>query len=144
MGTQIFILPYIDSIAGFTVLFIAIIAAAAWIATSTPRLSYLGVQIAVAFRPINLQEFTFQTSLTVARDRVIGVLIGLLMMWLFFDQLWSTPAGVEMKKAFSSNLRLIAQLARGPVSKDVRQAIESSYVLRETINAHFEPGALTR
>ena len=138
MGTQVFILPYIDSIAGFTVVFIATIAAAAWISTSTPRLSYLGVQVAVAFCLINLQEFTFQTSLTVARDRVIGVLLGLFMMWLFFDQLWSRPAGVEMKKAFSSTLRLIAQLARGPVSKDVREAIEASYVLREAINAHFD------
>jgi multidrug resistance protein MdtO len=137
-GAQIFVLPYIDSIAGFAVLFIAVIAFAAWIATSTPRLSYLGVQVAVAFCLINLQEFTFQTSLTVARDRVIGVLLGLLMMWLFFDQLWSRPAGVEMRRTFASALRLLAQLARGPVSNDLREAIETSYVLRETINAHFE------
>ena len=138
MGAQIFILPYLDSIAGFTALFIAIMGAAGWIATSTPRLSYLGVQVAVAFCLINLQEFTFQTSLTVARDRAIGVLLGLFMMWLFFDQLWGTPAGVEMKRAFSSTLRLLGQLARAPVSKDVREAIEASYMLRETINAHFD------
>ena len=138
MGAQVFILPYIDSIAGFTVLFIGATVAAAWIATSTPRLSYLGVQVAVAFCLINLQEFTFQTSLTVARDRVIGVLLGLLMMWLFFDQLWSRPAGVEMKRTFISALRLLAQLARGPVSKDVRAAIEGSYVLQETINSLFD------
>ena len=138
MGAQVFILPYIDSIAGFTVLFIAATAAAAWIATSSPRLSYLGVQVAVAFCLINLQEFKFQTSLTVARDRVIGILLGLLMMWLFFDRVWGRAAGVEMKRTFSSTLRLLAQLARGPVLKDVQEAIEGSYVLRETINAHFD------
>jgi multidrug resistance protein MdtO len=138
MGSQIFILPYIDSIAGFTLLYIAAISIAAWIATSSPRLSYLGVQLAVAFCLINLQEFTFQTSLKVARDRAIGVLLGLLMMWLFFDRLWSTPAGVEMKRTFITALRLLAQLARGPVSKDLREAIEGSYVLRETIQAQFD------
>ena len=138
MSSQVFILPYIDSIAGFTVLFIAATTAAAWIATSSPRLSYLGVQVAVAFCLINLPEFKFQTSLTVARDRVIGILLGLLVMWLFFDQLWSRPAGVEMKRTFISTLRLLARLARGPVSKDVREAIEDSYALRETINAHFD------
>ena len=138
MGAQIFILPYIDSIAGFTLLYIAVIAIAAWIATSSPRLSYFGVQVAVAFCLINLQEFRFQTSLAVARDRVIGILLGLFMMWLFFDHLWSKPAGVEMRKTFVSALRLLAKLARGPESTDLPKEIESSYALRETINAHFD------
>jgi multidrug resistance protein MdtO len=49
MGAQVFILPNIDSIGGFTVLFVAVATLAAWIATASSRLSYLGVQIAVAF-----------------------------------------------------------------------------------------------
>src|SRR5262249_29391052 len=71
-------------------------------------------------------------------DRVVGILLGLIMMWLFYDQLWSAPAGVEMKNAFVSALRLLAQLARGPVSNDLRTSIEDSYELRKTINAHFD------
>jgi multidrug resistance protein MdtO len=120
------------------VLYIAAITIAAWIVTSGPRLSYFGVQLAVAFCLINLLEFKFQTSLTVARDRVVGVLLGLFMMWLFFDHLWSTPAGLEMKTTFISALRLVGRLARGPVSNDLRQAIEDSYLLREEINAKFD------
>ena len=138
LGAQIFILPFIDSIAGFTVLYIAAITMAAWIVASSPRLSYFGVQLAVAFCLINLTEFKMQTSLTVARDRVVGILLGLFMMWLLFDHLWSTPAGLEMKKAFVSALRLLAQLARGHLSNDLRKAIEGSYVLREEINAKFD------
>jgi multidrug resistance protein MdtO len=137
-GAQIFILPYIDSIAGFTVLYIAAITIAAWIATSSPRLSYFGVQLGVAFCLINLLEFKFQTSLAVARDRVVGILLGLFMMWLFFDHLWSTPAGLEMKRTFTSALRLLGRLARGPVSNDLRKAIEDSYLLREEINDKFD------
>jgi len=138
MGAQIFILPYIDSIGAFTVLFAAVAIVAAWFATSSPRLSYFGTQIIVAFCLINLQEFKIQTSLAVARDRVVGILLGLVAMWLFFDQLWSTPAGVELKWAFVSNLRLLAQLAREPISKDPRTAIHRSYALREAINAQFD------
>lgn len=138
MGAQIFILPAIDSIAAFVVLFVAVATAAAWVATSSPRLSYCGVQIAFAFFLINLQEFKIQTSLTVARDRVVGILLGLFVMWLVFDHLWSAPAGIAMKKAFVSSLRLLAQLTREPVSNDLRTAIERSYSLRETINAQFE------
>jgi multidrug resistance protein MdtO len=138
MGAQVFILPYIDSIGGFTVLFVAVMGAAAWVASSSPRLSYFGVQVAVAFCLINLQEFKIQTSLAVARDRAIGILLGLLMMWLAFDRLWSAPAGVEMKKAFVRTLRLLAEFAREPVSKDVRVGSERSYALREAINAQFD------
>jgi multidrug resistance protein MdtO len=138
MGSQVFILPYLDSIAGFMVLFVTVSALAAWFATSSPRLAYFGVQIVVAFYLINLQEFAIQTSLAVARDRVVGILLGLFMMWLVFDQLWGTLAGVEMKTTFISNLRCLAQLARQPFPEEKALAIEHSYSLRETISANFD------
>ena len=138
MGAQVFILPNIDSIGAFTVLFGVVAFISAWFATAGPRLSYFGVQIAVAFYLINLQEFKIQTSLAVARDRVVGVLLGLAMMWLAFDLLWSSPAGVEMRKTFVSAIRSLAQLAREPFSGDLSADIERSYALRETINAQFD------
>jgi multidrug resistance protein MdtO len=60
--------------------------------TSSARISYVGVQIAVAFYRVNLNEFKMQTSLEVARDRVVGILLGLFAMWLVFDRLWGVPA----------------------------------------------------
>lgn len=138
IGAEMFILPGLDSIAGFTLVFLAVTVVSAWIMTSSSRLSYFGVQIAVAFYLINLSEFAVQTSLVPARDRVIGILLGLLMMWLVFDQLWSVSAAAQMKRAFASNLRLLAQFAREPISSDLRNASERSYSLRETINSNFD------
>jgi multidrug resistance protein MdtO len=110
----------------------------AWLATSGPRFSYFGVQFFVAFYLINLQEFKIQTSLAVARDRVAGIMLGLLMMWLVYDQLWGAPAAIEMKRTFISNLRSLAQLAREPLPGEKELAIERSYSLRETINTNFD------
>ncbi len=138
MGSQIFILPYIDSIAGFTILFILVTAFASWIMTSSPRLSYMGMQVAVAFYLIHLSEFKMQTSLEVARDRVVGILLGLFIMWLVFDQLWGAPAAVEIRRTFISNLRLLAQFAREPLSRDRRIAIEQGITLGERINSNFD------
>ncbi|MGA2074597.1 MAG: FUSC family protein [Terriglobia bacterium] len=138
MGSQIFILPHLDSIAGFTVLFLLVTVVGAWLATSGPRFSYFGVQFFVAFYLINLQEFKIQTSLAVARDRVAGIMLGLLMMWLVYDQLWGAPAAIEMKRTFISNLRSLAQLAREPLPGEKELAIERSYSLRETINTNFD------
>lgn len=137
-GAQIFILPHVNSIAGFTVLIAAVAVLAAWVATSSTRLSYLGVQIAVAFYLINLQEFKFQTSLAVARDRVVGVLIGLAAMGIAYDLLWTSPAAVGMRSTFVSSIRTLAQLVREPVSPDLRTAIESTYALREKIDTELD------
>ena len=136
MGAQVFILPYVDSIAGFTLLFVVVTGIAAWFATSGPRLSYFGVQFAVGFYLIHLQEFTIQTSLGVARDRVAGILLGLFMMWLVFDQLWGAPAAVEMRRTFISNLRSLGQLVREPLPG--REKTWRSDSLRETINTNFD------
>jgi len=138
IGAQVFILPYLDSIGGFTLLFIAVTIVAAWFATSSPRLSYFGVQLALAFFVINLQEFKMQTSLTVARDRVIGILLGLFMMWLVFDQLWSASAVEAMKKSFITSLRLLGQLFSVPPSKDIRVVTEQTSSLREQINTNLD------
>jgi multidrug resistance protein MdtO len=135
MGSQVFILPYLDSIAGFTVLFILVTAFSSWFMTSSPRLSYFGLQVALAFYLINLQEFAMERSLSIARDRVVGVLLGLIIMWLVFDQLWAAPAGVEMKRTLVSSLRLLAELGRKPLPGEKSW---SSYSLRETISANFD------
>ena len=87
---------------------------------------------------INMQKFARETSLSVARDRVAGVFLGLLMMWLIFDQLWGAPASVEMKRVFISTLRLLAQFAREPVSADIRSAIRRTSALHDTINTKFD------
>jgi multidrug resistance protein MdtO len=138
MGSQVFILPYVDSISGFTVLFMTVTAVAAWFMTSSPRLSFFGLQFGAMYFVINMQKFARETSLSVARDRVAGVFLGLLMMWLIFDQIWGAPAGVEMRKVFISTLRLLAQFTREPVSDDTRPAIQRTSAIHDTINTKFD------
>lgn len=49
MTSQIFLLPHLDGIGEYSLLFAAVTAVAAWIATASPRVSYAGVQTALAF-----------------------------------------------------------------------------------------------
>ena len=120
------------------ILFVAVTAVSAWFMTSSPRLSYFGLQVALAFYLINLSEFKVQTSLAVARDRVVGILFGLFMMWLVFDRLWGTPTAVQMKKTFLSTLRLLGQFAGQPVTTDAKTAMARSLALGETINSNLD------
>jgi multidrug resistance protein MdtO len=136
-GAQVFVLPYVDSIVGFTVVFAIVTVIAAWIATATPRLSYLGVQVALAWYLINLQEFTIQSSLAIARDRVMGTLLGLFCMWLVFDRLWVKDALQEMQEAFCRNLRMLAELMEPPREGDLEAAAKRVVQLRDQINDGF-------
>lgn len=137
MGAQVFVLPHLDSIVGFTVLFALVTAIAAWIATATSRISFLGLQLALAFNIIHLNEFTIQTSLAVARDRLVGVLLGLISMWLIFDRLWVRNALDEMQSAFARNLQMFAELTRQLRKLDSDKAIKRIRQLREQINNGF-------
>jgi multidrug resistance protein MdtO len=137
LGTQIFVLPYIDSIGGFTVLFAASTAVAAWIATSSSRLSYAGVQFAFAFYLIHLSEFSKQTSLTVARDRSLGVLLGISMMWLIFERLSPRSAADEMVRIFISNFRTLAELVETEPCAGNQTAILKLRRQRDQVYRHF-------
>jgi multidrug resistance protein MdtO len=120
------------------VLFAVVTAIAAWITTASARLSYLGVQLALAYYLIHLQEFTIQTSLALARDRVFGVLLGLVSMGLFFDLLWVRNALDEMHAVFARNLEMFAEIAEQLLEEDQTKAIRRIRQLRDQLNAGFQ------
>jgi multidrug resistance protein MdtO len=137
IGAQILILPGIDSIFGFAIFFAVGTAIAAWFATSSPRLSYLGVQIALAFYFVNLQDFKFQTDLTVARDKVVGVFLGILAMGLIFDRFGTKSDTEQLQKLLVRNVRMLAQLGVCPVVRDRAIAVSQISRLRIQINDNF-------
>ena len=137
IGAQIFILPSIDSIAGFTVLFATTTAVAAWIATSSSRLSYAGVQIAFSFYLIHLSYFSVQTNLVFPRDRVLGVLLGVTMMWLVFERTFRQSASDGMVRIFIVNVRLMADLASSTPRAGDPASILKVRRQREEIYRHF-------
>ena len=137
MGSQIFILPRLDTIGGFALLCAAVTAVAAWIATSSSRLSYAGLQVALAFYLIPLSEPTIQLSLAIARDRVLGVLLGTFMMWLVFERFYRRPAADEMIRLFIRNTRLLAELTETTVIDADAAAIVRIRHLRDSIYRGF-------
>jgi multidrug resistance protein MdtO len=137
ISAQILILPAIDSIFGFALFFAAGTAIAAWFATSSPRLSFFGVQIALAFYFVNLQDFKFQTDLTVARDKVMGVLLGILAMGFIFDRFGTKSDREQLQKLLVRNVRMLAELGVCPVVRDRAIAVSQISRLRSQINDNF-------
>ena len=99
IGSQVFILPSVDSIVGFALPFAAVSAGAAWIATSSPRLSYFGRQMALAYYLTMFQTWGVNATLETSRDRLMGILLGLLAMWLVFDASIGSPRGLSLQRS---------------------------------------------
>jgi multidrug resistance protein MdtO len=137
ISAQILILPGIDSVFGFALFFAAASAIAAWFATSSPRLSFFGVQIAIAFYFVNLADFQIDTDLTIARDKVIGVLLGILAMGFFFDRFGTKSDAEQLPKLLVRNVRMLAQLGVCPVVRDRALGVSQVSLLRRQINDNF-------
>ena len=134
LGSQIFILPYIDSVVGLAILFACVTAMAAYVATSSPRLSYAGLQMGFAFYLINVTSFDISLDLTIGRDRAIGVLLGIASMWFVFERLYPRPAAVQMVRLFARSARLVATLnSVGPSESGIVRI----RTLRDEINTVF-------
>jgi multidrug resistance protein MdtO len=136
ISSQVLILPMLDTIAGFTVMFAAVTAVAAWFLTSSPRLSYFGNQLALAFYLIQLRGPSPQTNLAIARDNIMGIMLGLLMMWLVFETLGSKPAVQVMRELFAENLHLMAEYGR-PWPHGKPPDLRKIRTLRENISQNF-------
>jgi multidrug resistance protein MdtO len=137
VSAQILILPGIDSVFGFALFFATATAIAAWFATSSPRLSYFGVQIALAFYFVNLQGSQIQTDLTIARDKVIGVLLGILAMGFIFDRFGAKSDAEQLQRVLVRNVRMLAQLGVCPMVSDRALALSQISRLRSQINDNF-------
>ena len=66
------------------------------------RLSYAGLQIALAFFLCILVGYGPTIDLTEARDRVVGVLFGNLIIFLVYTMIWPTSVSGSSQESFGA------------------------------------------
>ena len=127
IGCTALVFPLMDSITSLVVLVAAIAFLAAWCGTGR-RFGYVGLQIALAFYFVAFQGFGPPQELAPARDRFVGILVALVVMWFVFDQIWPVRTVTIMRRSLASVLRSDASLLRlgeeqpQPKSEELRQA----------------------
>jgi multidrug resistance protein MdtO len=97
----VFVLPHMTDIGQLSLLIAIVAAGAAWVATSSELLSYAGLQIAFAFFLGILQDYAPASDLTVLRDRIVGILLGNIVMTVVFTVLWPESALSGLRAALS-------------------------------------------
>jgi multidrug resistance protein MdtO len=122
-ATMIFLIPNFNSITALMVVVFAGTLAAGYISAGSPRISYAGFQAAFAFYLCVIQGSSPAFDLTTARDRVIGILIGNVVAYLVFTNLWPISVGKRIDPAIAALLRRLAALMTA--DKGARRALAS-------------------
>ena len=88
----VFLMPHMETIASLVVLVACASAIAGWVATGSQRISYAGLQLAFAFFYSVFQGYAPDTDLDNVRNRVAGILFGLIVTGLVFKYIWPERA----------------------------------------------------
>jgi multidrug resistance protein MdtO len=114
IAALVYVVPHLASIGALMALVFAGALASAWVAVGNDRIAYAGFQAAFAFLLCILQGSAPAFDMATARDRVIGILIGILVSYLMFVQVW--PVSVARRidpglRALIGDLRAMASAA---------------------------------
>jgi multidrug resistance protein MdtO len=147
LAAIVFVMPYVTSIGGLmAVVFLAVLASA-WVAAGSPRIGYVGFQIAFAFLLCVVQGSSPAFDLSIARDRVVGILFGNLVTALLSVSLWPVSVGQRVDPAITTVLRRLGAMANAS-SRSQRislatDAHASLTTLEQTLDlARYEPATV--
>ena len=93
----LYLVPHMESIVSLLLLTAAGTALAGWVAAGSQRIAYAGLQIALAFFMCIFQSFAPDTHFDTIRNRVVGIVLGILVTAVVFQYLWPGHASDTRK-----------------------------------------------
>ncbi|WP_028207301.1 FUSC family protein [Paraburkholderia nodosa] len=146
LGTAaiVFVTPHLTSVGELMALVFAGAWLAAWVAMGSARIAYAGMQIAFAFFLCVIQGAAPAFDLTLARDRVIGILIGNVVIYLVFTRVWPVSIASRIDATFKALVAQWSHIARAADAR-TRSALAGGALaqyggLRQDLGLiHYEP-----
>lgn len=147
----VYAFPNVERLGGFWAVFAAGTAVAAWINFGSPRIAYAGYQTGLAFYKAIFQGFGPVLSATVVRDRLIGIVFGLVVFGIVEHLLWPVRAAERMHTQLADVFRSLAAFARvasRPREDSIGADARRMAIAQQVADVHgliesskFEPGA---
>ena len=109
IGAIVFLVPSVTSIDALMAIIFVGAYAAGYVAGGSPRVSYAGLQFAFAFFLSVVQGSAPAFDMTIARDRVIEILLGNFVVYVLFTNLWPVSVARRIDPAIGALLRISAQ-----------------------------------
>ena len=144
LATMIFLIPHLTTVGGLMAVVFLGTLASAWVAAGSPRIAYAGFQIAFAFLLCVVQGAAPAFDMVTARDRVIGILVGIAVVYLLSTRLWPVSVARRVDPALASVIRRLQAIlaAQDPQARSLRASeVQASLTALEAdLNlVHYEP-----
>jgi uncharacterized membrane protein YccC len=137
--TIVFLMPHMVTIASLVVVVACASAIAGWVAAGSEMISYAGLQIAFAFFYSVFQGYAPDTDLDNVRNRVVGILLGLIVTGLVFQYIWPERTIDRLRAALRAALQQLARLVEIPGPQtSIAAAKSEAHVLIGATSTSFD------
>jgi multidrug resistance protein MdtO len=109
---SVWLIPRYETLGVYLLIVFCLHGFAGWITAGSERISYIGLQIALAFDLGVLKEYGPPTSVDPLRDRFIGIILGVCIIGIVFALVWPESAQSKIREKLAASLRAIASLLR--------------------------------
>jgi len=140
LGTaaMLWLIPELTSIEALMALVFVGALLAGWIAAGSERIAYAGYQAAFAFFLCVLQGAAPAFDLTIARDRVVGILFGNLVAYLMFTRVWPVSIGQRIDILLLGLLRQLAAMPRVRGDRERQGRAAEFWATLATLEKHLD------
>lgn len=141
VGCMVFIQPHLDTIVGLLLMCLPIFALSAWLAAGSERIAYAGIQLGFTFALLFLSGFGPMSNLTELRDRMIGIVLGVIVASLVYLYLWPDSDAPRLRGKMATLYRQLsryfAHSAEQATPLPIYQSVEQVTALATRL--HAEP-----
>lgn len=146
-GTILLLMPVLTTLGDFLLAMAGPLFLAAWIKSGSERSNYVGQQIAIAYFACVLSGYGPTIEMSAGRDRIIGILLGDMTVFVVFTTIWPVSIASGVRKNLGQALERLAGLvapareAKAPDHKKLRQAFDKAIAgsRASLVNDHYEP-----
>jgi multidrug resistance protein MdtO len=138
------LIPNMETLASYLVMATVTFGLAAWVVAGSSRIGYVGLQMALVLALTLVQSTAPTIDLGVPADRILGILLGILVMGLVDVSVWPVFGDTALRRTLAEALGQMAELHRvaasGNLSGMRQRALGVYRALGEALAMHDDLG----
>ncbi|GBR54071.1 fusaric acid resistance protein [Neokomagataea thailandica NBRC 106555] len=110
IGTILWLMPYLTDLTDLILVVLPVTLLAGWIKSGSERIAYAGVQTSMAYFLTVLQGYGPTLDMATGRDRVVGIILGNVVVYVIATTLWPVSVASVGRKHVVSALQVLGDL----------------------------------
>lgn len=147
LAAMLWVIPGLGSVVEYLALIFAGALLSAWIAVGNERIAYAGFQMALAFFMCVIQGSGPGYDMVVARDRIIGILLGNAVAYIVAAHVWPVSVRGKIEAGIDGCLGSLRHMLATTNTAERRRLAATTQTLADAVRndldrAHYEPERL--